>query len=347
MSILVLPDALGASVFAAHDDLHAIGRRPDLCERTGPVARRFDVRLVGLESGPVPLAGGVSVHAQHGIGAAPASDLVFVPALLLAPDALDPETPTPFGAAVRTFLRERYAAGATLVSLCTGVAPLADAGLLEGAPAACYAAMADAFRRRFPGVAFDPERPMLVTGDGERLVMAGEGVYHSDLLLYLIQRFIGREVMHAFAQLSGKFWVGDARNVHARLVERQEHRDGLVLAAQRWLSEHLDTVDPVERMASRSGVSRRTFARRFREATRLTPVRYVQALRVERARGLLERGRLPVSEIAARVGYADVSHFSRVFRRETGLAPGAYRRRFRLPPEPPSDLATASGSACI
>jgi len=152
-------------------------------------------------------------------------------------------------------------------------------------------------------------------------------------MLYLIQRFVGRDAMHAFAQLTGKFWAGDARNVYARLVERRGHNDALVHDAQRWFDEHLEAADAVACMVARARVSRRTFTRRFRAATGRTPMHYVQAIRVERARQLLEATALPVTEIAARVGYADVSHFNRVFRRETDLTPGAYRRRFRLPPQ--------------
>jgi transcriptional regulator GlxA family with amidase domain len=346
VALLALPGASGASIFAAHDDLHAVGR-PDMCTRLGPFARAFAVRLVGLEAGPVVLGGGFEVHAEYGIADVVDCDIVYLPAMLWPPEALRDAGPFLFGPALPAWLRDRYRDGATLVSLCTGVMALAETGLLEDATAACYSFMVETFRARFPDVRFDAERPLVLSGDHDRLVTAGDGVYHSDLMLYLIQRFVGRDAMHAFAQLTGKFWAGDARNVYARLAERRGHDDGLVHDAQQWFDDHLDAADPVAGMAARAGVSSRTLTRRFRAATGLTPVHYVQAVRVERARQLLESSGLPVTEIAPRIGYADVGHFNRVFQRETGLTPGAYRRRFRLPPEALARGPTSSRTATI
>lgn len=346
VAVLALPGASGASIFAAHDDLHAVAR-PDVRARLGPPAREFSVRLVGLEAGPVVLGGGFEMHAEYGLEDIGDCDIVYAPAMLWRPEVLRDAVPTLLGPELPVWLRERYAGGTTLVSLCTGVMVLAEAGLLGNGAAACYSFLVDAFRARFPAVHFDPERPLVVSGDRDRLVTAGDGIYHSDLMLYLMQRFVGREAMHAFAQLTGKFWVGDARNVYARLAERRGHDDPLVHEAQRWFDDHLDVADAVTCMVARARVSRRTLTRRFRTATGLTPVRYVQAVRVERARELLEATAIPVTEIAAEVGYADVGHFNRVFARETDLTPGAYRRRFRLPPRALAERGPSSRTATI
>jgi transcriptional regulator GlxA family with amidase domain len=110
-----------------------------------------------------------------------------------------------------------------------------------------------------------------------------------------------------------------------------EHGDGEILGAQRWLSTHFPVANPVEAMIQRSKLAERTFKRRFASATGLTPIAYVQRLRIEDAKRRLERTDAPVDEIGWRVGYEDGAFFRRLFKRTTGLTPGAYRKRFRLP----------------
>jgi transcriptional regulator GlxA family with amidase domain len=112
---------------------------------------------------------------------------------------------------------------------------------------------------------------------------------------------------------------------------RTDHGDAEIQGAQRWLCQHFSLASPVEEMVRRSKLAERTFKRRFASATGLTPIGYVQRLRVEDAKRRLERTDAPVDEISWRVGYEDPAFFRRLFKRTTGLAPGAYRRRFRIP----------------
>ena len=333
VSILVFPRALGASIYSAFDDLTTLDQRPDLDRRGLGNQPRLKVCLVGAEIKPVALQGGAMALPQVRLDDAGPQDIVFVPACFLDAATLYDTPPGElFDRALLEWLAGQYNAGATVASLCTGSFLVAEAGLLDGERATVYSQSAEMFARRYRNVHLHSERPILVTGQDGRLVMGGDGIYHSDLMLYLIARFVSREAMHAFARLTGKFWTGDVRNVHARLVEHHDHGDAVIREAQAWLADHLSGCDPVSAMAQRTGLSKRSLARRFRDATGHAPLAYVQALRVERARALLEASALPVTEIAAEVGYSDVSYFSRLFRRATSLAPGAYRRRFALAP---------------
>ncbi|RPH64733.1 MAG: helix-turn-helix domain-containing protein, partial [Myxococcaceae bacterium] len=97
------------------------------------------------------------------------------------------------------------------------------------------------------------------------------------------------------------------------------------------VSEHFSVPNPVEQMIRRSRLAERTFKRRFASATGLTPIGYVQRLRIEDAKRRLERTEASVDEISWKVGYEDAAFFRRLFKRTTGLAPGAYRKRFRIP----------------
>lgn len=340
--IATLPHASAASVYCAHDDLASVGR----LDRGFGLASSFEeapfsVRTVGVTTEPMSGAAGIPICAQKAIDEVEDCDLVFVPALMPHPGWMDRcgEEPV-FDERLKDWIRGVHAAGATIVSLCTGSFVLAEAGLLDGLPATTHWACAELLQRRFPAIDVQARRPIIVTGDGGRLIVAGTGTYHGDLILLLVQRFLGQEAAHSFARLSGKFWAAKDVDVYARLVERANVEDSLVRDAQHWLAEHLTVADPVRALARRFHQTDRTLHRRFQATTGKSPLAYLQSLRVERARQWLESTRIPVVEIADRVGYADSRHFTRVFRRETGFTPGAYRKRFRLAPAELVDAAS-------
>jgi len=118
----------------------------------------------------------------------------------------------------------------------------------------------------------------------------------------------------------------------------RDHGDVAIAAAQEWIATHFSVINPIEEMARRAGLTERTFKRRFTAATGITPIAYVQRLRIEDAKRRLERTEAAIDEISWQVGYEEPAFFRRLFKRVTGLTPGRYRRRFRVP-----DFARASG----
>jgi transcriptional regulator GlxA family with amidase domain len=109
------------------------------------------------------------------------------------------------------------------------------------------------------------------------------------------------------------------------------HGDGVVLKCQTWLAENYERAEVVTEVTRVSGLPKRTFDRRFKSATGYSPLAYVQALRIEEAKQMLETGSAPVDAIGREVGYEDAASFRRLFRRLAGMPPGDYRRRFRIP----------------
>ena len=105
----------------------------------------------------------------------------------------------------------------------------------------------------------------------------------------------------------------------------------MVLRSQEWLAGHFSVVSPVEVAVKRSGLPERSFKRRFTQATGYSPIAYVQQLRVHEAKRRLERTEEAVDEISWKVGYEDPAFFRRLFKRVTGITPGAYRRKFQIP----------------
>lgn len=216
-----------------------------------------------------------------------------------------------------------------MASVCSGALVLADAGLLDGRPATSHWATAGLFRDHYPAVDFRPERILCDSGHDGRLVTSGGASSWQDLALHLIARFCGAVEASRVARL---FLIGDRSDGQlpfATMARPRTHDDKTVAEVQVWIADNYARPNPVALMARASGLNDRTFKRRFRQATGYTPIDYVHALRVEEAKHMLETSELAVETVASEVGYADPAHFTRLFRRVSGITPAQWRRRYR------------------
>lgn len=188
--------------------------------------------------------------------------------------------------------------------------------------------MAEVFEKHYPGVDFCPDRTLTFAGEGDAIVMSDGMASWQDLALYLIARYIGPEHAAKSARLYCVDPKPDCQRYNAALMRRLQSEDAVIQDCQAWLAVAYNESDAVKHMISRSGLVRRTFDRRFRAATGYSPKDYVQLLRVEEAKQLLEMDGQSVDEITEAVGYSDPRAFRRLFGKMTGLTPAEYRRRF-------------------
>ncbi|HSB23831.1 MAG TPA: helix-turn-helix domain-containing protein, partial [Burkholderiaceae bacterium] len=211
---------------------------------------------------------------------------------------------------------------------CSGAMLLAEAGLLDGLEATTHWAWCNVLRKQHPTVTVREQRALVVTGEGQRLVMAGGGTTWLDLALYLIARTVGIEAAMQVARLNLIDWHAVGQQPFARLARARQVEDAIIASCQAWIAEHYDEANPVTAMVRLSGLAERSFKRRFRRATGMPPLEYVHALRIEEAKHMLETGEQPIEAIANEVGYEDAAFFSRLFRRKVNLSPAQYRKRF-------------------
>ncbi len=226
---------------------------------------------------------------------------------------------------VHAWLRAQHADGALMCSVCAGAFWLGYSGLLQGRPVTTHWALEEEFRATFRDVQFHGERLLI---DDNDIVTAGGLMAWLDLGLFIVRRWLGARAVSQTARHMLIDPGGREQRNYRSFRPPLNHGDGAILALQHWLEGHGDAHITVKVMAARTHLSPRTFLRRFKAATGQTPTLYVQNLRIEKARGLLERTRMAVSEIAWNVGYHDPSAFSRVFRATTGMCAGDYRKRF-------------------
>jgi transcriptional regulator GlxA family with amidase domain len=221
--------------------------------------------------------------------------------------------------------------GAVLCSACSGIFLLAETGLFDGKDATVHFGYAGEFGASFPAVPIHPERVLVISGTREDLVSSGASTTWHDLVLYLIARYAGATDAQEVARMYALQWHQDGLAPYITFEGKKDHGDAEIEGAQRWLSTHFSVANPVDEVIKRSKLAERTFKRRFTAATGITPIAYVQRLRIEDAKRRLERTDASVDDISWRVGYEDAAFFRRLFRRTTGMAPGAYRKRFRIP----------------
>lgn len=247
------------------------------------------------------------------------------PDVLVAPGRLRGPLSAEEAAPYARWLLDRHAQGAALAANCGGVFLLAATGLLAGRPATTHWCFADAFRSRFPDVRLDPDRMVIDDGD---IVTAGGLLAWTDLGLRLVDRLLGPTVMIETSQFFLIDPAGREQRHYASFSPRLTHGDAAILKVQHWLQSREPGAVSVADMTVVAGLEERTFLRRFKAATGLRPVEYVQHLRVGKARGLLEFTRRTTDQIAWAVGYEDPSTFRKLFQRIVGLTPSQYRARF-------------------
>jgi transcriptional regulator GlxA family with amidase domain len=175
------------------------------------------------------------------------------------------------------------------------------------------------------------DRILVQSGRGHTILCCGGASSWQDLALLLIAKHAGTDEAIRISKFFLYQWHRDGQLPYASMIANVQHGDAVIVRCQTWLAQNYERPDIVAELVRRSGLPKRTFDRRFRAATGYSPLAYVQSLRIEEAKHLLETGSKPVEEVAQEVGYADLASFRRLFRRLAGMSPGDYRRNLQVP----------------
>ncbi|MFF1640580.1 GlxA family transcriptional regulator [Streptomyces sp. NPDC058246] len=281
----------------------------------------YRISTASLDGAPVRASSGLTLVPDHAL--ADVSD----PHTLIVPGGQGARRPDP---RLTDWLRRHGPRAERLVSVCTGAALLAGAGLLDGRRATTHWAYCDELARDHPAIDVDPD-PIYVR-DGHVSTSAGvtSGI---DLALALVEEDLGREAALTVARHLVVFLrrPGNQAQFSAQLAAQTAQRAPL-REVQQWITEHPDDDLSVESLAARARLSPRHFARAFQAETGMTPGRFVERVRLEHARRLLEDTGDGIEEISRASGYGTPEAMRRVFVKTLGSAPAEYRRRFRAAP---------------
>jgi transcriptional regulator GlxA family with amidase domain len=278
------------------------------------------------------------IYAPHGPEALASAGTVIVPSTHEQDEDLKPGGLDEGLAAALDSARD-----ARIASICTGAFVLGAAGLLDGLRATTHWLSSDLFARTFPAVTVDPD--VLYVDEGRVLTSAGEAA-GIDLCLHMIRRDHGSAVAAAVARRTvvPPHREGGQAQYIQRPVPDGQLTGSTTSASRAWALARLGDPLTLRDLAARDSMSVRTYSRRFREETGLTPMQWIAQRRVDRARELLEQTDHTVDRIAAEAGFGTGASLRQHFQAALGVSPGAYRATFRGSVEPPSgtrgDLST-------
>ena len=223
------------------------------------------------------------------------------------------------------YFKKLHANGSSIASLCIGAFLLAETGLLNGKKCSTHWAYINEFRERYPDV--EVEDGAIIT-EHDNIYSSGGASSLWNLLLYLVEKFTDRET----AIMISKYFALDIgrenQSQFAIFRGQRNHVDTGIQEVQNFIEKNYFDRMTIDSLASLINTGRRTFERRFKEATNNTPIAYIQRVRIEAAKKFFEASRKNVSEIMFDVGYTDTKAFREIFKKITGLTPIEYRNKF-------------------
>lgn len=280
----------------------------------------FHIELVGLQPEVYLNKGLYTIKADKTIDRISKTDLIIIP-----PVQFDIGEALMANVGFSPWIKQQYASGAEIVTLCLGAFILGHTGLLDGRKCVTHWRAAAQFQKLYPKT--NLEADYLLTD--ENGIYTGGGAFSSaNLILYVIEKMINRE---AAIYCSKIFQIDMGRSSQSEFIiftGQKDHADEEIKDVQAWVENHFDEKITVEELCEKFNMVRRTLERRFKNATGNTIVEYIQRVRVEAAKRHLEKTRKTVSEVMFDVGYSDAKSFRDVFKKYSGISPAGYKEKY-------------------
>lgn len=299
------------SFHTANEFLSAFGKKPI-----------FKVEYVGLNEYVPANNGEYTIKTNRLLKDVEQTDLLFIP-----PIFGDTSKGVRDNADAVPYFKKLHKNGAALASLCVGAFLLAETGLLNGKKCSTHWAHISEFRKRYPEVEVEDGAVITQT---DNIYSSGGASSLWNLILYLIEKYSDRQTAVLLAKYFALDIGRDSQSQFAIFRGQRNHADIEIQKVQDHIEKHYDDKLNIETLASLINTGRRTFERRFKNATNNTPIEYIQRVRIEAAKLSFEASRKNVSEIMSDVGYTDTKAFRDIFKKITGLTPMDYRNKFAI-----------------
>ncbi len=281
---------------------------------------KFDVEFVGGDRNKVETGYNYPISYNTDIYSGKIYDLIVVPGfdhdleetLILNKDAIE-------------WIKFQHLNKSKIASICTGSFLLAKSGILNGRTATTHWLGVEKFEKLFPDVRLTPEKILIDNGDF--LISGGATSFHN-LIIYIIEKYMGRKVALGVSKL---YLIGnhlETQKTFSVLTMQKEHKDKEIIKAQTYIESNFRIGISLQQLADKLCMSKRNFIRRFKKATGDTPFLYIQKVKVEEAKKMLESENRTVEEIVYEVGYEDTNAFRKLFVKHTGTSPGKYKKMF-------------------
>mgnify|MGYP000400661591 CR=1 FL=1 len=286
----------------------------------------IDCKIVTIDDKPVTGFNGIEIKPMATLASMGVPDVIIVTtSVQVVIDCCGNDIELPHKEKLKEWLHNCQAKGALIASSCTGSFLLASTGMLSGKTATTHWRSADLFRKIFPSIRLNCEQILIDNGD---VICAGGSTSYMDLSLYLAEKLLDKDTASDCAKLLVFDPVRQKQSPYGSFKAQKSHEDQAILSAQEWLERNYKKDISMDALAEQVGLGSRTFKRRFKLATGENPITYLQRIRVELAKGKLEKTTESINNIIWSVGYEDISSFRQLFKRFTGLTPKDYRQKF-------------------
>ena len=280
----------------------------------------FKIEIISETGKPVNSFSKFPIQAQRNIKTKFQYDLIYVPGFVGDVEKLLLKEKK-----IINWLKKQSEKGSILAAACNGNFLLAEAGVMNGKKATTHWSLIEVFRKRYKEIMLEPEK--IIVDNGNILSAAGVTAYFN-LALFLIEKYGSKDLALTSAKV---FLVDSGRKIqtpYQMYHVSKSHGDEEIVCVQDWLEKNFNENITLEKMMNVCNLGKKTLMRRFKRVTGETPLIYLQKLRIENAKRLLESRKDSFNEITWKVGYSDASSFHKVFKSETGLTPIEYRSKF-------------------
>ncbi|MEE4246074.1 MAG: helix-turn-helix domain-containing protein [Kangiellaceae bacterium] len=320
VTILGFKHAYASAITGAIDLFSLAGVTWQRMHGSQPI-KQFNVELATVGGEAIQCINRIELSGQVDIAEVKHTDLLLVPTIGGPLDEVLAENQS-----LIEHISRLHNTGSDIASNCSGAFFLAEAGILDHRPATTHWGYAEIFKQRYPAVKLQAEQ--LIT-QSDNIYCAGGGMAWFDLALLLIERYCGHEVASQTAKSHVIDLARDQQVAYANVAAKRQHQDHEVREIQTWIDQNFCSRVTISELARRFNLSQRTMIRRFKAATGFSPLNYLQNTRLENAKKFLENESWPLQLIVSKVGYDDISSFSRLFQRRAGLTPIQYRKKFQ------------------
>jgi transcriptional regulator GlxA family with amidase domain len=248
-------------------------------------------------------------------------DVIFIPAM----NFMHIEQTLQHEKTMIKWIRKQYESGADIASMCLGAFALASTGLLDGKRATTHWMGVPYFKQLFPNVTLEDDKVIIDEG---RIYTSGAAFSFTSLMIYLIEKFCGRDMALAAAKVFMIQVHNSSQHAFSIFNLQHDHEDYNIGRIQDYIEKNYNESLTINWLCKKFNMSSRTFIRKFTDVTNNTPLEYIQRVRVEAAKRLLEKGKLTVAQVCMECGYSDFGFFRNIFKRFSGLTPQDYKKKY-------------------
>lgn len=297
-------------IFEKANEFYANSGKPDY----------YDVQIVGQDINQSLLNAHFTINTIKNISDIPKTDLILIPGFHDKDDYAIAGSSQAIA-----WMIDQYKEGAEIASLCTGTFLLAATGLLKDKECSTHWKAGDSFQKMFPDLKLRTDK---IITDCNGLYTAGGAISCLNLVLYLVEKYNGREVALYCAKVLQIEIERNSQSPYIIFKGQKKHDDEEIKSMQEFIENNIEEKLSVDALADKCSMSRGTFIRRFKKATKNAPVEYIQRVKIEAAKRSLEASRKNIKEVMYAVGYTDVKAFRTTFKKITGITPVEYKMKF-------------------